>query len=529
MKFLKLYSLLFLALGLSSSPAHASWHKAESDYFVIYADDKEEDIREFAVALERYHSALELLTKREVKVPSPSNRLTIFVVGSGSEVRRVFGKGGKGIAGFYSSRAGNSVAFVQDIKMKKGKPTFSMIVLMHEYAHHFMMSGARFAMPRWMNEGGAEFFSSATFPRDGGISIARPATHRAAELLYAYDVSIEELLDHERYAKKKRGFASFYGQSWLLYHMLFFSEERRGQMKKYSENLIEGMPALEAAENAFGDLGTLEKDMKRYLKKRKLFSFKLPQDMVPAGDVKVSRLPAGEAEMMPIRIRSQRGVNEEKAAELVIEAREIAEEFPGDPGVLTALAEAEYDAGNDDAAIAAADRAIALDRNRTNAYVQKGYALFRKAEEADDQDAAYRAAMAPFSALNKIENDHPLPLIYYYRSFSERGVEPTENAMHAIERAAQLAPFDKSLWYKVALLQAWEGKIELARLSIEPVVKDPHESGLTKRASALYEALAKAPEGQPFFAQDILNAVEESELADNDAIDEDEDDGEATD
>mgnify|MGYP006200143097 CR=1 FL=1 len=28
--------------------------------------------------------------------------------------------------------------------------------------------------------------------------------------------------------------------------------------------------------------------------------------------------------------------------------------------------------------------------------------------------------MKPFKALNAIENDHPLPLIYHYRSFAER-------------------------------------------------------------------------------------------------------------
>jgi hypothetical protein len=49
---------------------------------------------------------------------------------------------------------------------------------------------------------------------------------------------------------------------------------------------------------------------------------------------------------MPIRIRSQRGVNRAQANELLLDAPTIAARFPLDPSVLAALAEAEHDVGN---------------------------------------------------------------------------------------------------------------------------------------------------------------------------------------
>ncbi len=202
--------------------------------------------------------------------------------------------------------------------------------------------------------------------------------------------------------------------------------------------------------------------------------------------------------MMDIRIISQRGVTREQALELVEDARKIAKKYSDDAGVQTALAEAEYDAGFDDAAISAADRAIALDPSRPNAYVQKGFALFRKAEDAKDSDAAYNAAMAPFSALNKIENDHPLPLIYYYRSYVERGAEPSDNARHALERASELSPFDQPLAMTVALLQAREGKVGLARLSLKPLAANPHGGGLADTAQRYLAQLEDAEEGKPW-------------------------------
>ena len=64
------------------TPAHARWLQAESEHFVIYAEDSEKDLQHFAEMLERYHTALEKLTGKTTETPSPSNRITIFVLGS---------------------------------------------------------------------------------------------------------------------------------------------------------------------------------------------------------------------------------------------------------------------------------------------------------------------------------------------------------------------------------------------------------------------------------------------------------------
>lgn len=493
------FGLVLLAFAFGA-PARADWYEAQSAHFVIYADDSEKDIRRFSENLERYHSAMEFVTGRKVETPSPSNRVTIFVVGGQKEIRNLARSKSRTIGGYYSPRAGASKAFVQDIRNKSGYPNWSTIILLHEYAHHFLISSSRFAMPRWLSEGAAEFFAAASFTKDGGVMIGRPAQHRAGELAYAEDVSVRELLDAKLYQKKKgKRYDAFYGRSWLLYHFLTFNKERKGQLGKYWRELIEGKPPLEAAKSAFGDLDALEHNLDRYQRQRRMYMFALKPEMVPILPVSLRRLPEGEAAMMEVRIRSQAGVSREMATKLLVKAHEIAARYPDDPGVQTALAEAEFDAGNDAAAIAAADRAIALDPKRANAYVQKGYALFREARDAEDKKAAFRAAMRPFTALNKIEPDHPLPLIYYYRSFVWRGASPNETARRALERAAQLAPFDQGLWYDVAMLQASEGKIELAKLSLKSLAANPHGGKLAERSKALISLLDAAKEGEPFY------------------------------
>ena len=505
---------LMVSATVFAQPAKAAWYEAQSDHFVIYADDRDSDIVKFAQNLERYHRAMELVTGRTVPPPTPSNRVTIYVVGNQRDLRRVLDTDSRTIAGVYFPRAGASTAFVQDIRnTSSGTPDFSTIVLMHEYAHHFLWSSSRYAMPRWMSEGAAEFFASALFNRDGSVSVGLPARHRGGELYNAEPVSVQELLDPELYKENRgRRYDAFYGRSWLLYHYLTFGEGRRGQLSAYWDTVRQGKSSYDAGTAVFGDLDALEDELDDYLAERKLSNYTIKGEHLPIGEVTLRALPKGEAEMMAVRMVSQRGVDRERALELVEKAREIAADYPGDAGVYAALAEAEYDAGNDEAAIAAADAALTLDPSRVNAYVQKGYALFRMAGDAEDPEAAYRAAMAPLAALNALENDHPIPLIYYYRSFVERGAEPSEDARAALENAALLAPFDQGLWMQVGLMQAGEGKIALAQDSLRPLAANPHGGSLADRAQRYIAILSDLPEGEPVHSLGLGNIVTEVEI-----------------
>ena len=501
-------SLLFVSF---TQPARAEWYEASSDHFVIYADDKDADIKRFSENLERYHSAMAFLMKREVDLPSPSSRVTIYVVGGEKEMRSL--SGSSTIGGFYVPRAGGSRAFVQDIRNKRGYPDFSTVILLHEYAHHFLMSSSPFAMPRWLNEGAAEFFAAASFNDDGSLLIGRPAQHRAGDIAYADPVHVRELLDPELYEQKKvKGYDSFYAKSWMLYHYLTFNEARKGQLRDYQISLLDGMGQKAAAEKEFGDLDILERELKSYLRAR-MYSFSLTPEKLRTGTITLRKLTAGEAAIMPLQIRSQRGVGKEEAAVILAEARTVAARFPDDAGVLAALAEAEFDAGNDAEAIAAADAAIARDPARTNPYVQKGYALFRRAGEADDRTAAYAAAVKPFVALNRIENDHPLPLMYFYFAQVERGLEPNENARAALERAATLAPFDHGLQINAGTMLIEERSHSIARGFLAPVAANPHGGRSAAQAKRLIALIANVPDGEAVDIRNLPELVETPEVS----------------
>ena len=470
--------------------------QASSAHFVVYADDSDKDIRRFSEKLERYHAAMAYATGSAAKkAPSPSNRVTVYVVSSEREVRRLYGEGSKNIGGFYIARAGGSLAIVPQLEGSgQGDLDFSMIVLLHEYAHHFLLSSSAFPMPRWLSEGQAEFFASAKFETNGDVWVGRAALHRAGELFYGQDVKAADLLDPAAYEKRRHdSYDAFYGKSWLLYHYLTFDVARKGQLAKYYKLLITGKSLRDAGIEAFGDPAILERNLDTYLNKGRMLALKIAASRLILDPIDVRQLRVGEAAMIPVIIRSRRGVDEKQAAALLIEARTIAARFPGDPAVLAALAEAEHDAGNDREAIAAADAALAADPKQVNAYVQKGLSMFRMAADADDPGAAYTKARAPFVALNKLENDHPLPLFYFYQSFVLQGKTPSALAVQGLEWAVVLAPFDQGQRMTLADQELRSGRLAAARMDLAPIAYSPHGGSLAKVAQRALARLDSDP------------------------------------
>lgn len=480
---------------VACASARAEWLEASSDHFVVYGDTDEKNLRRFAEQLERYDAAMAAVTGVPRSKPTRSARVTIYLAGSEAAVRRLYGQNGddpRYVAGFYVPQLTGPMAFVPQVRSaREGTDLdFSMIVLLHEYAHHFNYANSRFPVPRWMSEGAAEFFASAGFEPDGSVTLGRPANHRGDELFMAPDVTVTDLVDPEHYEKRKgksQRYDGYYGRAWLLYHYLTFEPARNGQLRTYINALVAGTPSRDAAVAAFGDLGALDREIDGYMTRRRMKVVTIKADALPIGDIAVRRLRPGEAAIMPVAMRSDRGVSKSTAAAVLSEARTIAAKFPDDPAVLAALAEAQHDAGEEDAAVTTADAAIARDPSNINAHVQKGLALFSKARATGDA-ATMAAANNAFFALNRIENDHPVPLFYFYLSFVTGGGKPSANAIAALEKAVRIAPFAQEASLMLAHQRLVDGRRRDARRAILPVASNPHAGKLGGR---LREFLAR--------------------------------------
>lgn len=492
-------ALGLLSLFLIAATANADeWLEVSSDHFVVYSDQDEVAVRGFTLRLERFHAAMAHLYNKQQNKPGPSNRVTVFVLSSTGKVRKVYGAKNRFMAGVYMPRAGSSVALIPRVRGPSRYEMSGETILYHEYAHHFMAGLNARAYPRWFTEGFAEFFSGAKFREDGSVVLGAPATHRNLELVYAREVPIRKFLDFDGGAEEQKfTYDSFYGQSWILFHYLQMAPERAGQLTRYQRELATGHSALDAAETVFGDLQKLDKDLEYYMKRHRLSAMVIDPPYLNIGPINVRELRKGEAEMLPIMIESKAGVSREEALELVPDAREVAARFPDDPAVLSALAEAEFDAGNDDAAIAAADRAVAIDPKQINAHIQKGYALAHKVESGALPKESWRDVRAQFIKANGVENDHPIPLVQFYLTYLKEGERPSKNAISGLEWAMQLAPFDGSLRWLVAQQMVSDERYKEAAETLVPLAYSPHPGEHTDKARKLLKNVEARLERKP--------------------------------
>ncbi|HEY9554874.1 hypothetical protein [Allosphingosinicella sp.] len=497
---------IFLAILAWASPAAAEWRQAQSSHFIIYSKDSEEALRQFATRLERFEGAMRAIHGLPDLDPGPANRITIYAVDDADAVRRL-GRMGGGLMGFYVPRAGGSVAFVPRSIGDSYQNMSAQSVLLHEYAHHFLYQNHPAAYPAWFVEGSAEFYSTARFDEDGSVTFGTPPKHRALELFVrSSSLTLTEMLGKLPSQLSSLEVERLYGKAWLLTHYLRL--ERKGQLALYLRAINRGKSSLEAARLVFGNLRAVESALRKYKKRDQLAGLRVDPAMIDVGEIEIRALDSGEAAMMGVRMVSRRGVTEKVARELVPDARRVAAPYPHHPVVQAWLAEIEFDAENFAAAEAAADRAIAADPKEIAAWIYKGRAQIAAAVTANSADpSVWSEARRSLATANHLDPDHPGPLILFYESFGEQGIDPTANAVTGLRYAYVLAPYDRTLRRLLASQLLVQGDAAEARAVLSAIAYDPHEG---EAGEAAAQVMRKIDAGDMEAALKIWRAAEAS-------------------
>ncbi|MGH6614638.1 tetratricopeptide repeat protein [Sphingomonas sp.] len=353
-------------------------------------------------------------------------------------------------------------------------PFSPSVILYHEYGHHFMLGNFAAAYPSWFTEGYAEVVSTATF-HNNQVTIGAPANHRAYTLFHGKALPIEELLGSAQQRMTGEQVDDLYARGWLMTHYLMFNDARAAKFTTYINLLNNGTPSIDAARTAFGDLKELDRDLGRYLSTRlpgKVIT--LTPEQMPKIDIKP--LSEGASAMMAARMQSARGGDKEKALRVFVQGKEVAERYPDDPVVQTWLAEMAYDAGDDPASEAAADRALAKDPKTANAMLYKARVLMRRAtkDKAAADDKAWTTARSWIVKANRADPDSAAALALFYTCFLEQGLAPSESAILGLQKAFDLVPQDEELRFLVARQDINDGNPLLARRTLAPLAYNPH-------------------------------------------------------
>jgi len=447
-----------------AQPASAEWVEASSEHFLVYGNLKPAEASAFADELERVDKLLRAVTNTPDSAAERANKVTVYFVPDLGTVERLAGR--SGVGGFYNSSAQGALAVTPRSTGRISEYMRPQEIMFHEYTHAILISGAKTAQPKWINEGLAEFFGTVETRPDGSLILGGLPIGRGFALAEQNQMSAEELLTADKRRLSDTDEEHLYARSWALVHMLMLNKARAGQLDTYMRLIAEGVPSLDAGKRAFGDLGKLDSDLKVHLRSRKFPSIAVPAGKVGGGKASVRSLSACQAKIMPVRVRSAVGVNEQTAAKVAAQARTASAGCENDVFVQRALAETEYDAKNDAAAAAAADRALALDPNNVMATVYRGRVYARAKDWANARKFFIRA--------NRANPNYALPLVLYHDSFTAAGQAPTKAADDGLLRALVLVPQDPTVRTRVVMAALRNGDMETARAALEPLAQAPH-------------------------------------------------------
>ena len=460
------------ALVLAPSQAMAEWYEAKTNHFIIYSRQKPEQLRAYATQLERFDSGVRAVRQMKDPPPTSTSRLVLYSLRDSQEVSSVTGIGG--IAGVYFGRASGPVSFANNEPKRNRWDLDGRTVFFHEYLHHLMLQDATAAYPTWMVEGYAEFFAPAELLPDGSVEFGEPPHYRGAYLRLLRGMSIPDMLGSIYHQTTGAEWVSQYSTGWLLAHYLAFEPSRRGQTTEYVNMIQKGVPALEAAKRAFGDLRLLEKELDRYRGRDTLPTRIIPASMIKVGPVEVRSLPADEQVAVPLRMRLDARIDDVPTGRSVASAaRSAAERFPRSAVVLEVLARAEFQATRYAEASAAADRALALNPQAFKALIFKGRAEMELAKK-NPKSADWAAIRSWFSKANRLDMYSPEPLLHYYETFAAQGVTPSAQAVDGLLFAVDLTPQDDDLRLAAVRELLRQGSGTEARVMFAPIAYSPH-------------------------------------------------------
>jgi tetratricopeptide (TPR) repeat protein len=444
--------LLIVAGLFFSTAAHAEWYEAVSNNFVVFSEGSEQDAHDFAAKLERFNFVLRAY--HHVTAPPAPNRLRVFLLASAGAVARMADAPGSGIAGYYvpEARAQMLIGTRSQVSHREGDLDPESILL-HEYTHHFTYQYFPATYPTWYSEGFAEFWGSTRFQPNDVVEVGLPANHRWSTFQALGWLPLDRLLRAHNY-QEVGGTNVFllYAEGWLLVRYTFEHPERQHQLQRYLALINGGTSYEDAAHQAFPDIGRFNSELYDFAGATHFNVVQLPFRTIDVGPITVRALRPAEQALITYEIRLSQGYRQRDAAQFAGEVRTIAARFPDDPFAIRMVMETERLAGNDAAALAAADRLLAAEPNNARALATKGLIQIASLRTARSTDAAaWDAARQLFVRANRTARNDPIVLTAYYDSYVAQGVRPPDGAQAALFRALELAPSDSELRYKVAL------------------------------------------------------------------------------
>ncbi len=468
-----------LVLGLCwQGSAHAAWSQAKTQHFTIYGEVSDDKLRRFSERLEKFDLLLRKVTG--ITDPDVGSPVKVYLVSSEDKIHELIRN--KMAGGFYTTSDRNAFAVLPKGSKVNDFDMGAEEILFHEYTHHFMLHHFPAAYPAWYVEGFAEFFSVVKFPQDGSIRYGNIPMARVPTLVTQDPYPVEKLFARNTDGLSLRDGDRYYGTAWLLTHYMQFTKGlRKQEIVRYLQDLTAGKPDIKPETYFDGGMAALQKDLRIYMHQKFYIAVFQPKEMKPT-EVVITPLDPVQGDLVEQELGLDCHPTEEQRALILTSVRAIAAKNPGSAYALAVQAEAEWAAEEKDAALASAERAIAIDPKSSRAYAIKGRVMLDRAHDSDKAED-WKTALSSIVRANRADTEDPVPLALFYRYHMLKGGKMPDIGYDGMYKAFSLLPQSSDYRFAFAHAMADRKHFEEASTILNPIAYSPHDSG--ERASAL--------------------------------------------
>jgi hypothetical protein len=476
---------LAAAIWLWAAGALAAWRVAETAHFRVYSEERPDAVAAAARKLELYRALLDMSFPRMPGAPA-EDKLDVFIL-SPSEMRRGL-RMSDSVVGFYKAGSAGIAAF----SARVGGGPEADDILLHEYAHHFLLSRLPFAFPAWYVEGFAEYFAPTQF-KDDAIEVGRMSRWRQMELTYAQWVPLEKLLTAQGDAARRLPSSAVYAQGWLFVHYCLRNDQRSAALAEFLFAVGTGADPRTAFEAAFKtDLRSADRALLAYARgqgREFTYSRLRPDLLKPPAPATITELSAGHGDVLIDEAKLRLGLGTAQGrATMRARIAEAARRNPDDPYVQRAQVLAELRAGDAATALAMARAQAAARPDDWRLRQMEGEALIVLAlRPGADRATRFAEARRALGEANRLAPEQPAVLFAYAWTRLHEPAPPSDNILEMLFLARTLAPQVPTYVLAASHALMRRGRHEIAERLLGPLAFAPHDSCDARLAARLLE------------------------------------------
>jgi len=393
----------FALVTLSPKPAHAelepeAWRAFESASFRLLSNSDSALGTEILLDLERFRRAFaQLAPGLDSSFPVPTQIVAFRDGESYAPFKSESDSAGVRILGqFLGHRDGNYITLNADPRWSGG-----LGIVLHEYVHHIINQNLP-GVPRWLNEGFAEYYS--TFRVEGRFAVVgRPVERHLRWWRHNRVVSVSEVIGESSDAAVHSvgGAGRYYAVSWGLTHYLLSQPHGTDTIASYLEAVASGADRAEALLLILGvSARELEAELRDYVGAESLPATSLALEAL--GEVGITEVESSPATTLTVlgELAARLG-NERHAEELFYLA--LSHE-PESAEALVGLASLRDEQGRIEEAGVLFDDALALGPKSARSYLRYGRHLLQTIDSERSPNAENAAENAAESAAQSTED-----------------------------------------------------------------------------------------------------------------------------